>query len=207
MVSSWTVIYFVAAGNTIRIYGHDISEYKQARTSTGNRNYLNNLLDYANAPIIVWDTITASPVLICIWKVNRLQISAGTWVGLDILFRTSKNWIASSNKRTLSAKGGKLSKFHSADRRANPHCVMEFSNVTIRRQADYCHNRSGQDITERIIAEEKVNNLNEILNAVHLKPKLPTKNWRHFPIPYLMTSGAVKEHGRFSQLYWRLLRY
>jgi len=25
------VIYFVAAGNTIRIYGHDISEYKQAQ--------------------------------------------------------------------------------------------------------------------------------------------------------------------------------
>jgi len=47
----------------------------------------------------------------------------------------------------------------------------------------------GQDITERIMPKRKSTILMKFLNAVHLKPKLPTKNWRHFPIPYLMTSG------------------
>lgn len=39
-----------------RVYGRDITERKQAEEALQQtRDYLNNLLDYANAPIIVWD--------------------------------------------------------------------------------------------------------------------------------------------------------
>jgi PAS domain S-box-containing protein len=50
------LIYIVGDGQHIRIYGHDVSENHQAdELLRETSNYLNNLLDYANAPIIVWD--------------------------------------------------------------------------------------------------------------------------------------------------------
>ena len=50
------LIYIVGDGKHIRIYGHDVSENYQAEALLRETtNYLNSLLDYANAPIIVWD--------------------------------------------------------------------------------------------------------------------------------------------------------
>jgi len=47
----------VVDANYVNIYGHDITELKKAEEALREtRDYLKNLIDYANAPIIVWDT-------------------------------------------------------------------------------------------------------------------------------------------------------
>jgi PAS domain S-box-containing protein len=179
------VIYFVAAGNTIRIYGHDISEYKQAQDllqETGN--YLNNLLDYANAPIIVWDThyriSRFNPAFERLTGYKSRQVLG---LGLDILFPEHQK-IESLHQinRTLSGERWEaveipILRIDGQIRTVLWNSANVYDNDGKQIIATIAQ---GQDITERIIAEEKVNNLNEILKRRASEAEVANKELEAF---------------------------
>jgi PAS domain S-box-containing protein len=179
------VIYFVGAGNTVRIYGHDISEYKQAQDllqETGN--YLNNLLDYANAPIIVWDThFRISRFNPAFERLTGYKSREVLGLGLDILFPENQK-IESLHQinRTLSGERWEaveipILRVDGQIRTVLWNSANVYDNDGKQIIATIAQ---GQDITERIIAEDKVNKLNEILKRRASETEIANKELEAF---------------------------
>jgi len=179
------VIYFVSAGNNIRIYGHDISEYKQAQDllqETGN--YLNNLLDYANAPIIVWDThFRISRFNPAFERLTGYKSRAVLGLGLDILFPENQK-IESLHQISRTLSGERWEAVEIPILRVDGQiCTVLWNSANV-----YDNDgkqiiatiAQGQDITERIIAEEKVNKLNEILKRRAFEAEVANKELEAF---------------------------
>jgi len=179
------VVYFVGAGNNIRIYGHDISEYKQAQDllqETGN--YLNNLFDYANAPIVVWDThFRISRFNPAFERLTGYKSRAVLGLGLDILFPENQK-IESLHQinRTLSGERWEaveipILRVDGQIRTVLWNSANVYDNDGKQIIATIAQ---GQDITERIIAEEKVNKLNEILKRRASEAEVANKELEAF---------------------------
>jgi PAS domain S-box-containing protein len=101
------LVYIVGDDKDIRIYGHDISEHKQAEDLLRETsNYLNNLLDYANAPIIVWDPhFRISRFNPAFERLTGFKSKDVLGLGLDILFPENKKVESMRQiRRTLSGE-------------------------------------------------------------------------------------------------------
>ena len=148
--------------------GQDISERKIAEEQLKETsNYLNNLFDYANAPIIVWDPQ---------FRITRFNhaferltgISAGEAIGkqLDIVFPVNRK--AESMKlinRTMSGERWEVVEIAIQSKDGKEHIVLWNSATLFDEDGKkmVATIAQGQDITERKQAEEEVNKLNETL--------------------------------------------
>jgi PAS domain S-box-containing protein len=148
--------------------GIDISEREQAEELLHKTSdYLNNLLDYANAPIIVWDP--QFRITLFNHAFERLTgISAGEIIGkqLDILFpNNSKTDSMKKIELTISGKRWEAVEIPILCRDGSMRIVL-WNSATL---LDADGNKmvatiaQGQDITDRIKVEEEVKKLNEEL--------------------------------------------
>jgi PAS domain S-box-containing protein len=155
------VVYIVGDGKDIRIYGHDISEHKQAEgLLRETSNYLNNLLDYANAPIIVWDPhFRISRFNPAFERLTGYKSQDVLGLGLDILFPENKKTDSLQQiYRTLSGERWEIVEIPilrvDGELRTvlwNSANVYDNDGKTIMATI-----AQGQDITERKIAEEAI---------------------------------------------------
>jgi PAS domain S-box-containing protein len=146
----------------------DITEREQAEDLLRETsNYLSNLLDYANAPIIVWDPhFRISRFNPAFERLTGYKSQDVLGLGLDILFpKNKKNDSMQQIRRTLSGERWEVVEIPilrvDGELRTvlwNSANVYDNDGKTI-----IATIAQGQDVTERKHIEDKVNKLNEIL--------------------------------------------
>ena len=149
----------------------DVTERKQAEKKLSEtKEYLENLIKYANVPIIVWDTSLS------ITRFNRAfenlsGYHASEVIGkkIDILF--SKNKIESALEhiqKTSSGERWKTVEIEIQRKDGEPRIVLwNLANILDTEKKNVIATiAQGQDITERKQAEEKIKHLNLVLRAI-----------------------------------------
>jgi PAS domain S-box-containing protein len=146
----------------------DITEREQAEDLLRETsNYLNNLLDYANAPIIVWDThFRISRFNPAFERLTGYQSQEVIGLGLDILFPEDKK-AASMQLIRLTLSGERWEVVEIPIRRIDGEVRTVLWNSANVYDNDgkviIATIAQGQDITERKKAEEDIIKLNEEL--------------------------------------------
>ena len=150
--------------------GQDITERKQAEEALRQtRDYLDNLLNYANAPIIVWDPA---------FRITRFNHAferltghkAGEVIGkhLDILFpKRSREESLTHIRRAMAGERWEVQEIPILRVDGTVRTVL-WNSATLYAsdgQTVVATIAQGQDITERKQAEEEIKSLNEILKA------------------------------------------
>ncbi|MGP8079447.1 MAG: MEDS domain-containing protein [Dehalococcoidales bacterium] len=179
------VVYIVGDGKDIRLYGHDISEHKQAEDLLRETsNYLNNLLNYANAPIIVWDPhFRISRFNPAFERLTGYKSQEVLGLGLDILFpENQKTESLRQIRRTLSGERWEVVEIPVRRVDGELRTVLwNSANVYDNDGKDIIATiAQGQDITERKLAEEEVNKLNDILKSRAAELEIANKELEAF---------------------------
>ena len=162
------VIYVFGERKDIRIYGHDISDHKQAEDLLRETSrYLNSLFDYANAPIIVWDNhFRISRFNPAFERLTGRKSRDVLGLGLDILFPEDKKAESLHQiRRTLSGERWEAVEIPILRIDGEIRIVLwNSANVYDNGGKQIIATiAQGQDITERKLAEVEVKKLNEIL--------------------------------------------
>jgi PAS domain S-box-containing protein len=162
------VIYVFGERKDIRIYGHDVSEHKHAEVLLRETSsYLNSLLDYANAPIIVWDAqFRISRFNPAFERLTGRSSRDVLGLGLEILFPEDKKAESLHQiRRTLSGERWEaveipILRVDGEIRTVLWNSANVYDNDGKQIIATIAQ---GQDITERKLAEDEVKKLNDIL--------------------------------------------
>ncbi len=176
------VIYVFGERKDIRIYGHDVSEHRQAEEllrETGS--YLNSLFDYANAPIIVWDThFRISRFNPAFERLTGRKSREVLGLGLDILFPEDKKAESLHQiRRTLTGERWEaveipILRVDGEIRTVLWNSANVYDNDGKQIIATIAQ---GQDITERKMAEEKLRETSAYLNNLFDYANAPIIVW------------------------------
>jgi len=164
----------VMDGKRLRIYGHDITERKLAEeTLRETRDYLDNLFNYANAPIIVWDPQ---------FRITRFNHAFERMTGrnaeevlgneIDILFPeySREESLAHIHKTTSQGERWEVIEIPILHIDGSVRTVLwNSANVLASDEKTVVATiAQGQDISERKQKEEQLRKLNRILAALSM---------------------------------------
>ena len=160
----------------------DITEREQAESLLRETsNYLNNLLDYANAPIIVWDThFRISRFNPAFERLTGYRSQQVIGLGLDILFPDDKKEESLQLiHRTLSGERWEVAEIPILRVDGELRTVLwNSANVYDNDGKNIIATiAQGQDITERKLAEQKLRETSEYLNNLLNYANAPIIVW------------------------------
>ncbi|VVB64131.1 Methanogenesis regulatory histidine kinase FilI [uncultured archaeon] len=150
--------------------GQDITERKGAEEALREtKDYLENLIDYANAPIIVWDpSFRITRFNHAFVRLTGLDAQAVSGEPLDILFpEKSKEESLKYIKRTLSGERWETVEIPILRTDGSVRTVLWNSANIYDKDAVVATIAQGQDITDRKLAEEGLKAINDILKIAN----------------------------------------
>ena len=158
----------------------DVTKRKQAEEKLSEtKEYLENLMKYANAPIIVWDaSLSITRFNRAFENLSGYDVSEVIGKKIDILF--SKNKMESALEyiqKTASGERWKTVEIEIRRKDGEPRIVLWNSANILDAEKDniIATIAQGQDITERKQAEERIKHLNLVLRAIRKVNQLIVK--------------------------------
>ena len=182
---------------------NNIHERKQAEEKLSEtKEYLENLIKYANAPIIVWDaSLSITRFNRAFENLSGYHASEVTGKKIGILF--SKNKMESALEyiqKTASGERWKTVEIEIQRKDGEPRIVLWNSANILDAEKDniIATIAQGQDITERKQKEEKIKHLNLVLRAIRSVNQLIVKEKNRERLLKGACNNLIKTQGYYN---------